>query len=51
MVNLALLDFKAQRYSECFTWCERALKYALPGHLAWLLTIPMHFCAFSGCLP
>ena len=29
MVNLALLEFKAHHFSECFTWCERALKYAL----------------------
>lgn len=26
MVNLAQLEFKAQRYTECFTWCDRALK-------------------------
>ena len=44
MVNLALLEFKAHHFSECFTWCERALKYARVPTLDCFLVLQ------SGCL-
>ena len=34
MLNLALLEQRSQRFSECFAWCDKALRCALhiPAH-------------------
>lgn len=32
MLNLALMEQRSERFSECFSWCNKALRCAVPWH-------------------